>query len=179
MLVASFGSGDGVVIMTNEQQGGELANELVHSVSVAYGWPDYRSIERPSIPVAADRAAKLASEYQVLHRGTFSIADNDGQLTVSLKEGVSEPLYAMSANTYFVLSRDMLFHDDSGPTPKGRNLRRLRDGLHEDPVTAATFVPLSPRRRLSRTTRRCRETRVCSDRACCRPAPPGRRRSAD
>lgn len=121
MLVAFSGSGDGVVIMTNGQQGGELANELVHSVSVAYGWPGYRSIERPSIPVAADRAAKLAGEYQVPNRGTFSIADNNGQLTVSLKGGVSEPLYAMSANTYFVLSRDMLFHiDDSGPTPKGR-----------------------------------------------------------
>lgn len=67
------------------------------------------------------RAAKLAGEYQVPNRGMFSIADDDGQLTVSLKEGVSEPLYAMSANNYFVLSRDMLFHiDDSGPTPKGR-----------------------------------------------------------
>ncbi|WP_104666140.1 serine hydrolase domain-containing protein [Ensifer adhaerens] len=121
LLVAFSGSGDGVVIMTNGQQGGELANELVHSVSVAYGWPDYRSIERPSVPVSADRAAKLAGEYQVPNRGTFSIATEAGQLSVSLKEGVSEPLYAMSANTYFVLSRDMVFHiDDATPTPTGR-----------------------------------------------------------
>ncbi|OOG68998.1 hypothetical protein B0E45_16020 [Sinorhizobium sp. A49] len=121
MLVAFSGSGDGVVIMANGQQGGELIGELVHSVAVAYGWPGYRSIERPSIPVSADKAAKLAGEYQVQDRGTFSIAASAGQLSVSLKQGISEPLYAMSPDAYFILSRDRVFHiDDTGPTLKGR-----------------------------------------------------------
>ncbi|WP_457580651.1 serine hydrolase domain-containing protein [Ensifer canadensis] len=121
VLIAFSGSGDGVVVMTNGQQGGELANELVHSVAVAYGWPDYRSIERPSLAVSADKAAKLAGKYQVQNRGTFSITANAGQLSVSFKEGVSEPLYAMSSDAYFILSRDRVFHiDATGPTLKGR-----------------------------------------------------------
>lgn len=121
VLIAFSGSGDGVVVMTNGQQGGELANALVHSVAVAYGWPDYRSIERPSIPVSAEKAARLAGEYRVQGRGTFSIVANGGQLSVSLKEGVSEPLYAMSSSAYFVLSRDRVFHiDDTSATLKGR-----------------------------------------------------------
>lgn len=121
ILVAFSDSGDGVVIMTNGQQGGELAGELVHSIAVAYGWPDYRSIERPSVPVSAGEAAKLSGVYQLENRGTFSIAATAGQLTISFKEGVSEPFYAMSAHAYFILSRDRIFHiDDTGATLKGR-----------------------------------------------------------
>jgi CubicO group peptidase (beta-lactamase class C family) len=38
-LVAYTGSGDGVAVMTNGAQGGELGSEITRSVAAAYGWP--------------------------------------------------------------------------------------------------------------------------------------------
>lgn len=42
LLVAYENSGDGAVVMTNAQGGLKLAHEIMQSISVAYGWPDFR-----------------------------------------------------------------------------------------------------------------------------------------
>ncbi|MGY3528336.1 serine hydrolase domain-containing protein [Bradyrhizobium sp. USDA 4452] len=39
-LMTMFENGDGAVIMTNGDQGGELANELIRSIATEYDWPD-------------------------------------------------------------------------------------------------------------------------------------------
>jgi hypothetical protein len=48
------------------------------------------------------------------------VADG-ARLSLSLKPGVSEPLYAMSADSYFILSQDLVLHvKDDGTTVAGR-----------------------------------------------------------
>ena len=41
-MVAYENSGEGAVVMTNAQGGGALAIEIMRSIAVEYGWPDYR-----------------------------------------------------------------------------------------------------------------------------------------
>jgi CubicO group peptidase (beta-lactamase class C family) len=120
-LVAYTASGDGAAVMTNGAQGSELASELIRSIAVAYDWPSYRSIERPSIPISPATAARLAGEYAVPNLGTFTVIADGARLSLSLKPGVSEPLYAMSADSYFILSQDLVLHvKDDGTTVAGR-----------------------------------------------------------
>jgi CubicO group peptidase (beta-lactamase class C family) len=120
-LVAYTASGDGAAVMTNGAQGSELASELIRSIAVAYDWPSYRSIERPSIPISPATAAKLAGEYAVPNLGTFIVIADGARLSLSLKPGVSEPLYAMSTDSYFILSQDLVLHvKDDGTTVAGR-----------------------------------------------------------
>jgi hypothetical protein len=107
--------------MTNGAQGSELASELIRGIAVAYDWPSYRSIERPSIPISPATAARLAGEYAVPNLGTFMIIADGARLSLSLKPGVSEQLYAMSADSYFVLSQDLVLHvKDDGTAVAGR-----------------------------------------------------------
>jgi len=40
--LVAYNDGDGVVIMTNGDNGGQLASEMLHSVAREYGWPDFR-----------------------------------------------------------------------------------------------------------------------------------------
>lgn len=42
----AYDSGDGIVVMTNSDNGGELASEIVHTVAHEYGWPDFAPSER-------------------------------------------------------------------------------------------------------------------------------------
>ena len=120
-LVAYTDTGDGVAVMTNGAQGNELGLEITRSVAAAYGWPSYRSIERASVPIPALMRARLVGNYAIPNLGSFSITGEGSGLALSLKEGVSEPLYASSPDTYFILSTDMVLHVDStGSKVSGR-----------------------------------------------------------
>lgn len=131
-LVAYVGSGDGAVVMTNGAQGNELATEVVRSIAAAGGWPSYRSIERASIPITSAARGRLAGEYSVPNLGSFAIIANGTGLSLSLKEGVSQPLYAATANTYFVLSQDLVIRvNDDGKTVTGR----IISGPFDLPIT--------------------------------------------
>lgn len=54
------------------------------------------------------RVARLIGTYTVSDIGSFSITANGSGLAISLKEGVSEPLYASAPDTYFILSNDLV-----------------------------------------------------------------------
>jgi hypothetical protein len=71
-------------------------------------WPSYHSIERASVPIPADIRARLIGTYTVSDLGSFSITANGPGLAISLKEGVSELLYASAPDSYFVLSTDLV-----------------------------------------------------------------------
>lgn len=120
-LVAYTGSGDGVAVMTNGAQGSELGLEITRSVSAAYGWSGYRSIERASVPIPPAVRARIVGNYAIPGLGSFSITQERSGLALSLKEGVSEPLYASAPDTYFILSTDMVLHvNSSDPKVIGR-----------------------------------------------------------
>jgi len=116
-LVSFTGTGDGVAVMTNGAQGNELALEITRSVAAAYDWPRYRTIERASVPIPAATRARLAGTYAIPGLGTFSIGGAADGLTLSLKDGASEPLYAAGPDSFFILSTDLIVQLDPGTTP--------------------------------------------------------------
>jgi CubicO group peptidase (beta-lactamase class C family) len=44
--LVAYNNGDGVVIMTNSDNGGELASEIQRSVAREYNWPDFQAAEQ-------------------------------------------------------------------------------------------------------------------------------------
>jgi CubicO group peptidase (beta-lactamase class C family) len=48
IFVAYEKSGEGAVIMTNGDQGGQLGNELMHSIATEYDWPNWKPHYRPT-----------------------------------------------------------------------------------------------------------------------------------
>jgi CubicO group peptidase (beta-lactamase class C family) len=63
-FVMYVASGDGVIVMTNSDNGMYLVNEVFRAVAQAYGWPDLQP--RTAKIIAADRAqlARFAGVYQ-------------------------------------------------------------------------------------------------------------------
>ena len=106
-LVAYVQRGDGVVVMTNGDAGAELAQGLIRAVAAEYRWPTYQTMMRKAIALPAATRARLAGRYEIKDLGSFEIAERDGKLMVALRENQWEPLYAESARTLFVLSREL------------------------------------------------------------------------
>ncbi|MCD2515379.1 serine hydrolase [Massilia sp. G4R7] len=113
-MYAYVAKGDGVIVMTNGDAGGELAQSVVRSVASEYRWPTYQPKLRKAITLPAATRAKLAGRYEIKDLGDFEIAEREGKLMVALRDGQWEPLHAESARTLFVLSRELELRMDGG-----------------------------------------------------------------
>jgi CubicO group peptidase (beta-lactamase class C family) len=72
--------GQGAVVMTNSDLGGDLIPELLRSLSAEYGWPDYKPLEKEAAVVAAKELEALAGTYQFTPVDRLKITIGNGCL---------------------------------------------------------------------------------------------------
>lgn len=70
-------SGQGVVVMTNSNNGGALINEILCSVAAEYGWPEFKVIEKVAIAPDAAANRQAAGNYQLLGKDAHIVAEGD------------------------------------------------------------------------------------------------------
>ena len=109
-LFAYTGHGDGAVVMTNGDAGGELAQSVIRAIAAEYGWPSQQTKLRKAVALDAARRAALPGRYVTREIGDFVIEERAGQLMIALRPGQFEPLYAESPEVLFVLSREADMH---------------------------------------------------------------------
>jgi CubicO group peptidase (beta-lactamase class C family) len=94
-------SGDGAVIMTNSDNGGQIGDEIMHAVAAEYNWPDWR----PTVRTAVTLDPKILPQYA----GTYALAPNfdlvvtveNGQLITQATGQGKIPLFAESETKFF------------------------------------------------------------------------------
>ncbi|UFH56871.1 serine hydrolase [Spirosoma sp. KNUC1025] len=79
MLVAHARRGEGVVIMTNSDNGMEVAQELLNSVSVAYGWDFSKPMQLKRFALSTAQAESMLGSYQ-RDRYIFDVVQQNGKL---------------------------------------------------------------------------------------------------
>jgi CubicO group peptidase (beta-lactamase class C family) len=72
--------GQGAVIMTNGDLGGDLFTEILRSLSAEYGWPDFKPMEKEAAAVAASELETLAGTYQFTPVDRIKITVGNGCL---------------------------------------------------------------------------------------------------
>jgi hypothetical protein len=100
-------SGDGVVVLTNGDQGFALSEEVVRAVAAEYGWPDYRPVERVVTPVPIAGQQKFVGTFTIKGPGDFTIRRDGDRLVAEIWTGVDDPLMPDSANSFFITSKDL------------------------------------------------------------------------
>jgi CubicO group peptidase (beta-lactamase class C family) len=99
--------GNGFVVMTSGGDGGQLADELIRSAGIVYGFQDFRPLERTAVEVPREVLSRYPGTY-----GFVKVALDGGRLTAEIPEG-SRPqaLYAESPTHFFVLGgpQELLF----------------------------------------------------------------------
>jgi CubicO group peptidase (beta-lactamase class C family) len=69
-MTAFFEGGRGAVVMTNGDQGGFVAAEILRAVSREYGWPSFKPVEKTFVAVDPKNLALLEGRYE-LRPGRF------------------------------------------------------------------------------------------------------------
>jgi CubicO group peptidase (beta-lactamase class C family) len=102
--LVAYDTGDGAVIMTNSDNGGALATEILRTIANEYRWPDFAPREIPKrkeITVSSDILAKYAGVYAMAPGVNMTITLSDGQLTSQMSGQGKVPLFAESETTFF------------------------------------------------------------------------------
>ncbi|WP_426699870.1 serine hydrolase domain-containing protein [Rhodanobacter sp. Col0626] len=113
-MVAYPARGEGAVVMTNGASGSVLASELMRSIAATYGWTDFDSRVRASVPLEASAFDHFIGTYAFRDQ-QFVVRAANGHLTIASPGETPERLYAASPQELFVLSQDVGFGFDGAP----------------------------------------------------------------
>ena len=99
--LVAYNLGDGVVIMTNGDSGGQLAMEIVRSVAHEYDWPDFQPGSHTVAKVDPKIFDAYAGEYQS-QIGVFTVTRQGDQLFAELAGQPKVRLYPENDREYFL-----------------------------------------------------------------------------
>lgn len=103
-LVAYPETGDGVVVMANNDGAHELINEVVRSVARVYDWPDFKPRERGFTALDPSLLHSYAGEYVVAeHDLTLTVSGASDHLRISTPRGSFYTFYPTGAREFFAL----------------------------------------------------------------------------
>ena len=103
LFVAFENNGDGAVVMTNGDNGGQITDEVMHSIAVEYNWPDYRPTERAVVHVGPAVLAQYVGTYQLQPNFNIVVSLEKGQLVAHLTGQPDLPIYPESDTKFFSL----------------------------------------------------------------------------
>lgn len=79
-VFVAYEEGDGVVVLTNGEQGGDLADEVVHTVARVYRWPDFQPASMHYTRLPSASVDGLEGVYRDLSGGTLAITRDKDDL---------------------------------------------------------------------------------------------------
>ena len=88
-------------MLTNEQGGGGLAQQIVQSIATEYGWPDLGAVEHTEIKLSPETLARYVGVYR-FQPGTYQVIRLHGdQLTAQLGQQQALPIFAEGDGKFF------------------------------------------------------------------------------
>jgi CubicO group peptidase (beta-lactamase class C family) len=145
--LVAYNAGDGAVIMTNGDNGGELTQELRRTIAHEYAWPDFQPNVHVLIHVDPTRLELLTGSYQ-FEPNSFLTISRDGNHLLSQATGQKQTeIFAEREHEYFAKTEDAQITfdtDDQGRATKlvhhqnGRDMSATRlDDAAAKPIAEA------------------------------------------
>jgi CubicO group peptidase (beta-lactamase class C family) len=110
-------NGEGVFVMTNGDNGGQIADEVMHSVANEYQWPDFKPTVRTAIRVDPKVLASYAGTYELMKGFDLVVTVEDGQLMTRATGQEKVHVYPETETKFFltVVEAEIEFvKDDQG-----------------------------------------------------------------
>ncbi len=102
--LVAYNNGDGAVIMTNSDTGGQLAAEILRTIAYEYKWPDFAPHEIPArkdITFSSDILAKYVGVYAMGSGAKMAVTLESGQLYTKLGNQPAIPILPESKTMFF------------------------------------------------------------------------------
>jgi hypothetical protein len=104
--LVAYNNGDGIVIMTNGDNGGQLASEILNTVANEYGWHDFQSVERTQIALTEEALVRFVGTYQMAPDLNILIVLEGNQLYAQVPGSGKVPISPESERKFFLKVRD-------------------------------------------------------------------------
>jgi CubicO group peptidase (beta-lactamase class C family) len=101
--LVAYNSGDGIAIMTNGANGGQLSVEILRTIAYERKWPDFAPRELPSpasISLSAETLQRYTGVYGMAPGVNMIITLENGQLVSQMTRQQKLPLTAISTNIF-------------------------------------------------------------------------------
>ena len=110
-------NGEGAFVMTNGDNGGQIADEVMHSIAAEYHWPDFQPTVRTAIHVDPKVLDEYAGTYTLFPNFDLVVTVENGQLMTQATGQGKVPIYAETETKFFpiVIPAEIEFiKDDQG-----------------------------------------------------------------
>ncbi len=101
MLFGYREGGRGAVVMTNGDNGSQVSGEILSSIAATYNWPDFRPVEKSVVPVATEKLAGYAGDYQGPGNFLITVSAEGGKLHIRAPGNAQAELLPSSEDTFF------------------------------------------------------------------------------
>jgi CubicO group peptidase (beta-lactamase class C family) len=100
--LVAYDNGDGAVIMTNSDSGGQLATEIVRTIAHEYGWPDFQPAENTISKVDDPKIlARYVGAYEMAPGVNMLVTLEGNQLLTRLGNQQALPIFPQSETMFF------------------------------------------------------------------------------
>jgi CubicO group peptidase (beta-lactamase class C family) len=110
-------SGDGAVVMTSGDAGGLLGDEVMRSIAVEYGWPDYKPVVHAAVQVDPKILSQYVGSFELQKGFDLVVTLEDGRLMTQATGQGKIPIYPESETKFFptaIPAEIEFFKDDQG-----------------------------------------------------------------
>jgi CubicO group peptidase (beta-lactamase class C family) len=126
----AYDDGDGVVIMTNGDNGGQLANEIQRTVAHEYGWPDFQPSEHAITPLDPKALGSYPGVYQ-LANATIAITREGDQLFEQLGNQPKFPIFPEGDRKFFLKVVDATISFELDSAGRATQLTLHQNGMDQ------------------------------------------------
>jgi CubicO group peptidase (beta-lactamase class C family) len=127
----AYTTGEGAVIMTNGQNGGQLIDEILRAIAREYQWPDLQPPVRAIAQVDPARFAGYVGVYRLNEAQTLTVTLESGQLYSQITDQPRRALYPTSAAEFFLREMDERISFTTDTTGRAISLTQYHFGVQD------------------------------------------------
>jgi CubicO group peptidase (beta-lactamase class C family) len=100
-LIAFIEGGKGAAVMTNSDNGGAVAQEILATIASEYGWGILEPIEKTVVRLEPTVLAEIAGTYEIAGYGVIEVEVGDNHAILNLPDGDKPTLLPESETLFF------------------------------------------------------------------------------
>jgi hypothetical protein len=125
----AYDNGDGAAIMTNSDNGGQVASEILRTIAHEYGWPDFQPAERSITKVDPKVLGGYVGGYRFGPNGVMTITLEGDQMYAQLTGQPRFEIFPKSQREFFLKVVDAQFTFDVDADGKATQVTLLQSGV--------------------------------------------------
>jgi CubicO group peptidase (beta-lactamase class C family)/ATP-dependent Clp protease adapter protein ClpS len=145
-LMVAFENGDGAIIMTNGARGGELANEIMHSIAIEYDWSAGQPKIRQRTTVDPRALDRLVGTYELSPQFFIHISKEEGRLFAQATGQDRFEIFPESDRDFFLTAVDAVLTFDAESPVSATQLILHQNGM-DRVAKRVSSVPQRSRRK--------------------------------